>query len=517
MRSNQSSLPATFANLTPGSSAARVACAAVALFRFEAADDYRRIRDALDAAGYDDQGVTETLGESLSSEAGKKLAVLLRRTNGGTRLETLVRLFILGVRVRLGPAKEALAPMGPEWWAERGLVTVAAGEVEATVQLRCYQDLVLAFDFHRRGGVALSPDYVMGISPSSLTLAGLTIRQFSRASLDVGTGSGFQAFLAAAHSDRVVATDRNPRAVETATFNAGLNGLTHVECREGDLFEPVEEETFDLVVSNPPFIVSPDNLFYFLHSGMAGDDVCRTIARAAPRFLAEGGYCQFLANWTAVAGEDWRDRLAGWFDGTGCDGLVLRRGSTAPDEYASVWIESDGDDRFEESLAAWMDYYDKLQVEAIDSGLVTMRRSTGSAPPWFRAEDTPETMTFPAGEEVARRFAAEDFLLAQATDEALLATRFRLAADVRLDQQLQRGNEGWEPLTIQLRRVEGIHWSGNVDLAGASVLGACDGTRSMADLLADLAEALGPEADALSASWPATVRRLVQFGFLEPA
>ena len=489
-----------------------------ALFSFEDAGDYSRIRDALAATGYDDKGVTETLGGDLSSLADKKLPVLLRRTSGSTALETLVRLFILGVRVGLEPARAALAPMGPEWWAERGLVAIAAGEVEATVQLRCYQGLVLAFDFLRRGGAALAPDYVMGISPSSLTLAGLTVRRPSRATLDLGTGSGFQAFLAAAHSDRVVATDRNSRAVEMTAFNARLNGLTHVECREGDLFEPVQGEAFDLVVSNPPFIVSPDNLFYFLHSGMAGDEVCRTIARKAPGFLADGGYCQFLANWTEVAGENWRHRLAGWFDGTGCDALVLRRGTTAPDEYAAVWIETeDGDGRFEESFASWMEYYDTLHVESIDSGLVTMRRSDGSTAPWFRAEDTPDTMTFPAGEEIARRFEAEDFLVSHATDEALLAARFRLSSDVRLDQQLQRGADTWEMVSTELRRVEGLHWSGNVDLAGASLLVRCDGMRSMAELLADLAEALGPDAKELSFSWPATVRRLVQFGFLEPA
>ena len=495
-----------------------VAWRPVPLFRIEDAGDYRRMREALDAAGYDDEGVSEALGDGLSSPETKRLPVLLRRTGGGTPLETLIRLFILGVRVSTGPAAAALAPMGPEWWAERGLVTIAGGEVEATVQLRCYQGLVVGFDFHRRGGAPLPPDYVMGISPSSLTLAGLTLRRPCRATLDLGTGSGFQALLAAEHSDRVVAADRNPRAVEMAVFNARLNGLAHVEGGVGDLFHPVRGETFDLIVSNPPFIVSPDNRFFFLHSGLPSDEVCRVIARQAPAFLADGGYCQFLANWTAVAGQDWRERLAGWFEGTGCDALVLRRGSTAPDEYAATWIEDEEGDRgFDQSFAAWMQYYDDLGVETIDAGLVTMRKSNGSSAPWFRAEDTPDTMTFPAGEEIARRFEAEDFLRSHPGDEALLATSFRLAPDVRLDQQSQPGADGWELASNQLRRIEGLHWSGNVDLAGASVLGRCDGTRSMADLLADLAEALGPDAEKLSASWPATVRRLVQFGFLAPA
>jgi SAM-dependent methyltransferase len=485
------------------------------MFRFQAPADHRRIRDTLAAAGYDDQGVSEVLGESVSSLAGKKLPPLLRRTAGGSPLNTLVRLFLLGVRVRTDQAQAALGPdLG--WWAEGGLVTLDGEEVEATVQLRCYQTLVVAFDFHRRGGAPLRPDYVMGISASSLTLAGLTVRPPSRSTLDLGAGNGFQAFLAAQHSDRVVATDRNPRAVAMAAFNADLNGLGSVECREGDLFEPVADETFDLIVSNPPFIVSPDNAFYFLHSGMNGDEVCRTIARQAPGHLKEGGYCQFLANWTEVAGEDWRDRLAGWFEGTGCDALVLRRGSTAPDEYAATWIESDGVEDFERSFDTWMRYYARLGVEAIDSGLITMRRSA-AGPSWYAAEDSPETMTFPAGADLLGRFAAEDFLGAHAGDDALLATRLRLAPDVRLDQQLIPADGGWALLGGQLRRTQGLHWSGGVDLDGAALLARCDGTHTMADLLEELAQSLGPDAGELRAAWPGTVRRLVSCGFLVPA
>ena len=484
----------------------------MALFRFESPADYRRIRETLAGAGYDDRGVTELLGANLSSLAGKKLPTLLRRTAGGTPLETLVRLFILGAGV---PTDQAGAALGqPEWWVAGGLLEIDGDQVRATVQLRCYQGLIVAFDFRRRDGAPLAADYVMGISASSLTLAGLTIRRASRATLDLGTGSGFQAFLAAQHSDRVVATDRNPRAVEVAAFNARLNDLATVECREGDFFDPVAGETFDLVVSNPPFIVSPDSGYYFLHGGMQADDVCRTIARTAPAHLNAGGYCQFLANWAVVAGEDWRDRLAGWFDGTGCDALVLRRGTTPADEYASTWIE---DDAFDTSFDVWMDYYARLGIEAVDSGLITMRRRPGAGPTWFRAEDSPETMTFPAGDDLARRFEAEDYLAAHGDDDALLATRFHLAPDARLDQQLVPAEGDWGLLDNQLRRTGGLHWSGYVDADGAEMLARCDGTQTMAALLDELARSVGPEAAELRAAWPATVRRLVAYGFLLPA
>jgi hypothetical protein len=157
-------------------------------------------------------------------------------------------------------------------------------------------------------------------------------------------------------------------------------------------------------------------------------------------------------------------------------------------------------------------------VEAIDSGLVTMRRSTSPAP-WFRAEDSPETMTFPAGDELVQRFAAEDFLAAHLADDALLATRFRLSPDSRLDQQLVPVPEegGWGLLDNRLRRTVGLHWSGYVDADGADLLARCDGTRTMTDLLAELAGAVGPDSADLQAAWPATVRRLVACGFLLPA
>ena len=154
--------------------------------------------------------------------------------------------------------------------------------------------MVIACDLPGRLLTADSRDYVMGIGGSSLTLANLTVRRHSGTTLDLGTGCGFQAFLAARHSDCVIAVDQNRRAVELSAFNARLNGFPCVECREGDLFGPVEGITFDLIVSNPPFVISPETRYIYRDSGMAGDEICRRIVREAPRFLNENGICQIL-------------------------------------------------------------------------------------------------------------------------------------------------------------------------------------------------------------------------------
>jgi len=71
--------------------------------------------------------------------------------------------------------------------------------------------------------------------------------------LDVGTGCGIQALLAADRGCEVVAVDVNPAAVLCARWNALLNEL-EVLTLEGDLFEPVAGERFDVVLFNPPYL-----------------------------------------------------------------------------------------------------------------------------------------------------------------------------------------------------------------------------------------------------------------------
>jgi release factor glutamine methyltransferase len=72
--------------------------------------------------------------------------------------------------------------------------------------------------------------------------------------LDMGTGSGVQAIVAAGLGAQVVAVDVSAEAVRCACINALLNGMEkRIEVREGDLFAPVAGERFDLVLFNPPF------------------------------------------------------------------------------------------------------------------------------------------------------------------------------------------------------------------------------------------------------------------------
>ena len=89
--------------------------------------------------------------------------------------------------------------------------------------------------------------------PSPLTDAVLYEVKESDRVLDVGTGSGINAILAASRSSDILAIDINPYAVKCAKSNVKLNGLSScVKVIKSDLFERVDGE-FDLIIIDPPF------------------------------------------------------------------------------------------------------------------------------------------------------------------------------------------------------------------------------------------------------------------------
>lgn len=105
-------------------------------------------------------------------------------------------------------------------------------------------------------GLAVTvPPEVMPITPTSHLLGRAVLDHVQPGDrvLDVGTGSGVNAILAATRGAQVVAVDINPRALEAARANAARNGVAdQVEVRRSDVFDAVAG-TFDLVVFDPPF------------------------------------------------------------------------------------------------------------------------------------------------------------------------------------------------------------------------------------------------------------------------
>ncbi|RJR20274.1 MAG: methyltransferase domain-containing protein [Nitrospiraceae bacterium] len=486
---------------------------------FKDTDDYARLRDVLEKAGYTDKGVLEVIGvKDFPSMKGTDVQLLLRRTKDRSALNTLIRLFLIETECDTEAVKEAFHPLKPQALIEAGIVKVDGNFMTAAVKLMPYKNLYITFDLPCMLQSDSRTNYVMGIGSSTLTLANLTVRKPSRMTLDLGAGCGIHAFLAAGHSRSVIAADLNPRAVRFAEFNAKLNSLSNVQCLEGDLFGPVKGHKFDLVVSNPPFVISPEARYIYRDGGMEGDQITRKIVGRVPEFLNDGGYCQILCNWAELRGQDWKERLHKWFDGTGCDAWVLRSESLDAETYAQTWIrhtEKSEPGLFPEQFEKWMDYYESHGISSMGAGLITMRRSEGRAS-WFRADDAPERMDGPCGDAIVRGFGLRDFLETAADDSILLDSEFCVSPEARLERRSKPTPEGWLDESVRISLAKGLSYSGNIDHYIANMLINCDGRRKISELMNEMAQSLQAEPEKIKGSFCSIVRHLVQQGFLLP-
>lgn len=494
-----------------------------------------RLREALLAAAFTADGLLDLLGASAYAALARSETVpALRATRGDGPLETLVRLFLLQRPVPYARAAAALPVddcLADGWLVRDG---ADAGLVRAGVDVRPYggpegQDWWIVSDLGcavgGAGGIAGGTggpagversELVLGVGGASTTLAGITVRTPVGSALDLGTGSGIQALHAAQHAGRVTATDLNPRALHITRLTLALSGAPEADLRQGSLFEPVAGETFDLIVSNPPFVISPGARLTYRDGGMGGDDLCRTLVRQSAERLNDGGYCQLLANWQHVEGEDWRERISSWVP-SGCDAWIVQREVQDVAQYAELWLRDAGDHRTapEEYAArydAWLEEFEARKTKGVGFGWITLRKS-GADRPSVVAEEWPHPIEQPLGATVRAHFERQDFLRTH-DDAALLGARFKLADEVVQEQVGLPGAE--DPEHVVLRQNRGMRRATKVDTVGAGFAGVCDGSLPAGRILDAIAQLLGEDPVLLRDRTPEAIRMLVEQGFLTP-
>jgi methylase of polypeptide subunit release factors len=480
----------------------------------EHCDGIARLRSALEAHGYLRPEAAKALRVPFGSEPRRTdLPLYLRRLAAPEPLHALIKLFALHVPVPEAEARGGLEPLRLEEAEGLGIVSRMAGEVHPRVGLVVTEGLALARDQPEEGATTLPGDHVLGLNPPALLLARLTVRRPVGTVLDLGCGGGVQALLAARHAERVVGVDLNPRAVAFARFNARLNGVANVEFREGDLFAPVRGERFDLVVSNPPYVVSPETHLLYRDGGRPGDSLCAEVVRRAGEHLEEGGFATVLANWVVPAEADWSEPLRRWVAGTGCDAWLAHLDTQDVLTYAAGW-NRDGDRlRYAAALDRWLSYYAQHGIRSIGMGAIVLRRRAGGST-WVRADALPERPRGEASREILRLFAAQDRLLELESDEAFLDEAFAVGENVRVEQVAAVRDGRLEAAGLELRREGALPAAGGADAGTLRLLQLCDGRRTLREAVAGLDGGATPP---LAASAVATARRLAALGFLVPA
>jgi methylase of polypeptide subunit release factors len=427
---------------------------------------------------------------------------------------------------------------------------------QAAVELRPYSsdadgDLWVASDLGalQRPGV-LRHDHVLGIGGASLTLAQITIRPRISRALDLGTGCGIQTFHLLSHAEHVTATDISERALAFTRFNLLLNAAVlridpsaleeRVSLRLGSLLKPVAGERFDLVVSNPPFVITPRSTaetaadqFTYRDGGMAGDDIVSGLLADLPGVLAEGGTAQLLGNWEIRGGRSWDERIRQWLP-EGTDAWVIQREVQSPLQYAETWLRDAAENRDRAAYARrYADYladFASRGVDAVGFGYIWLRRAGLHGAATVRCEEITHDIEQPLGPHLAAAITRGDWLAGSFAEGSgivpgagrkdpagrdLTWEYLLVAGDVTEERHQRPGAE--HPGVILLRQGAGLRRTTLLSTELAGFASACDGELTAGQIAGALAALLGDNDPLFASTLLAMVRELVLDGFLIPA
>ena len=310
-------------------------------------------------------------------------AELQRRTDDGA---VLALVFAYG---ESAPAAAVRRVIGDELVARLvgiGALVERGGELRSPFRLTRFFNAWLLADEPDAGSDAAMPP---GPTTQHLVRALPDVR--GARALDIGTGPGTLAIaMASRGAAAVIATDVNPRALALARANATLNEVV-IELREGSLFDPVRGERFDLVVSQPPYVIRPDSLpgVDYLHGGEFGDELAMRLVSEVPDFLEIDGVSVTMFDSPVRPGRTLRERIREGHAERTTDLLVLNTPAPPIQWQAIAYAQLDDpalSSRVEEIISAYDEHAHALGIAEVHHAFVVQHRTEPRDRPYWSVE-----------------------------------------------------------------------------------------------------------------------------------
>jgi predicted RNA methylase len=184
------------------------------------------------------------------------------------------------------------------------------------------------------------------------------------AMLDLGTGSGIAAMLAATNARHAWATDVTGRAVHFAEFNCRFNGLDNVTAAKGDLYGAVEGLTFDRIVIHPPYVPAKIRRAnpVFAVAGADGEQIIRRTVEGLPQYLRPRGRFYSVQVATDREGENFEERVRRWLGEVEqeFDVVIAVHSVRSPAEFLSH-----DQNRLVEEGRGWLELWERTRTTSI--------------------------------------------------------------------------------------------------------------------------------------------------------
>ncbi len=474
-----------------------------------------QIADYLKTAEYTESGLLKNFGTA-RQPSKNQVQTMLHHTHQASALSALVRLFLLALDI---PAKTANDLLGSDFLQlceKFDFVQRDEERVRPLVVITPLDDFLFVSDSYHSLASDEAAEFVLPASTHSASfLRQLMIREPVEDALDLCCGCGVHAIYASTFSKRVVATDISERALGYAKINASLNSRDNIEFVAGDLFSGVADKAFDLIVSNPPFVVGPAQEFVYRDNPMVLDTFCRHLIKDAPQFMKPGAHLQMLCEWVEVEDQPWYERLAEWFADTGCDAWILRSSPLPPAGYATARLNDITGPGIDPQMeyAAWISNFAAHRVTAIHPGHIVLRKREGEN--WIHARNLPRDIFESAGGAVLSAIAACDAVQDLGSDDVLMNSTLKLSEQLDLQQSFQRKENHWAMDKITLSFTGVLPLDGEVDMPVMAFLNLFDGSATVAECLEKFSASTKANPDQIRSQFLPIIRLFVGKQFIE--
>jgi SAM-dependent methyltransferase len=470
------------------------------------------LREGLADAGFTEAAVRERyglasinefpLGSVRAGEPADALDVLIRLVMEGGVLQREAVAALLPPR--LLAALEALEILCP--------APADAAALEAVVALYPVEELYIVSDRGSEFPFGRADSVYPAINRSGSAYLGSLPRTPCERFLELCSGTGIAALVAARTAGHVWAIDITERSTNFARFNAALNGSVNFTALQGDLYAPAQGIVFDRIVAHPPYVPSLERRQIYRDGGADGEELTRRVVAEAPAYLAPGGRLYVTCVATERAGEPLETRVRRMLGPASddFDVLVLVAGIFEP--LAHFTAEVAVGRRSLEEASTLVKLLKEKDVTQFCSATILLEKHAGAAPPLTirRRRGAGELGDTLDGLLRWHRYAGESGAL-----ERLATARPRLAPRARLQVLHQPRDGAWA--VEACRVVVDGPLAAELDTSGAAAacLAWCDGERTVRDHLERLLANGAAPPDAPPAEFFRMILALLQEGVLE--